>query len=193
VTLETLLSALDAALGKRKGLLFAVLFGSAATRGPERARDIDIAVSFAHSPSWMELGALASDLAQVGVRDADVVDLGEASTLLRREVLYTGRLIAVPDRQAWHAFQGSVPLEYEDLRPFLERESAGLRRVLEGARWSASSLYARKSVVSGIPETPCAGACLPMRNPSGTSATHVTCWRFASTWLCKRRSISAHM
>ncbi|HET6281794.1 MAG TPA: nucleotidyltransferase domain-containing protein [Polyangia bacterium] len=139
MTLETLLSALDAALKKRKGLLFAVLFGSAATRGPDGARDIDIAVSFAHSPSWMELGALASDLADLGVRDADLVDLGEASTLLRREVLHTGRLIAVPDRQAWHAFQRSVPLEYEDLRPFLERESAGLRRVLEGARWSASS------------------------------------------------------
>jgi predicted nucleotidyltransferase len=139
VTLETLLSLLEAALGNRKGLRFAVLFGSAATRGPDRARDIDIAVSFAHSPSWMELGALASDLAEAGLREADIVDLGGASTLLRREVLYTGRLITAPYRQDWLAFQRSVPLEYEDLRPFLERESAGLRRVLQEARSSASS------------------------------------------------------
>jgi hypothetical protein len=87
----------------------------------------------------MDLGALASDLARVTVLEPDLVDLGEASTLLRREVLNRGRLVTAPDRAAWLAFQRSVPLEYEDLRPFLERESAGLRRVLEEARWSASS------------------------------------------------------
>jgi predicted nucleotidyltransferase len=131
--------ALEAALEKRAGLRFAVLFGSAVTRGLDQARDVDIAVSFGTSPSWMALGALASELAQIAALEPDLVDLEDASTLLRREVLNTGRLITAPDRAAWLDFQRTVPLEYEDLRPFLERESAGLRRVLARVPWSAST------------------------------------------------------
>lgn len=136
MTLEDLLTRLRAALPRRPEVRFAVLFGSAVDRGPDEARDIDLAISFRGSPSLMERGALAVHLEHALGREVDIVDVEEASTLLRWEVTSRGRLVTAPDRDAWVEFQARVPIEYADLRPYFDRETEGLRRSLSGARWS---------------------------------------------------------
>ena len=139
MTLTELVSLLRAALEGRGEIGFAVLFGSAAKRGPDHARDVDVALSFNRPMPWLELAALAGDLEQVTRRTVDLVDLADASTLLRWEVLQSGRLILAGDPDAWRTFQARVSFEWDDLRPFYEREREGLRKVLAGARWSGST------------------------------------------------------
>ena len=118
----------------------AFLFGSAATRGPNAARDVDVAVAFAQPLSLLQQGALCAQLEQIVGREIDLVDLDSASTLLRWEVVRSGIVLAARDRRDLVDFRARVPLEYFDLQPYLEREAAGLRRALEKSRWSASTL-----------------------------------------------------
>ena len=134
--MEETLTRLRAVLERRTEVRFAVLFGSAAIRGPGRARDLDVAVSFRSSRSLLERGALAVALEGAVGREVDLVDVDEASTLLRWEVVSRGILIAAPDRAAWVEFQARVPVEWADLRPYFEREAAGMRRALAAVRWS---------------------------------------------------------
>jgi uncharacterized protein len=134
VTLGELLSSLRDALKTRPEVRFATLFGSAVTRGPDRARDLDIAFSFNRPISLLELGALSTELERVTGREVDLVDLEDASTLLRWEVLRDGRLILAPEPEAWLAYQTRVAFEWDDLRPYFERESEGLRRALQDKR-----------------------------------------------------------
>jgi predicted nucleotidyltransferase len=145
-TVDELVTRLRAVLEARANVRFALLFGSAATRGPAQARDIDVAVSFTETPSLFDLGALANDLdAALGAEVIDVIDLDEASTLMRHEVAMVGRPIFTRSREALIEFLARIPLEYEDLRPCLEREGEGLRKAMESVRWSGSTSYAKKS------------------------------------------------
>ncbi len=127
---DALVARLADALDACPEVRFAVLFGSAVARGPDAARDIDLAVSLDRPRSLLELGGLAGRIEDRVGRDIDLVDLDEASTLLRWEVLRTGRVVNHRDADAWHRFQAQVPIEYCDLRPYLDREAEGLRRVL---------------------------------------------------------------
>ncbi len=130
MTVDELIARLRGALEKAAGVRFAVLFGSAAV-DPDRAHDVDVGASFeAGSPSWQELGRMEAELETAVGRDVDIVDLDDASTVLRWEVVSRGKLIVAPHREAWLDFQARVPIEMADLRPYLERESAGLRRSL---------------------------------------------------------------
>lgn len=130
---------LRAALEGRADVRFAYLFGSTVQRGPDRARDVDVAVSFRRPASLFEVGELAASLeAQIG-REVDVVDLDEATTLLRWEVVQNGRVVAAPDPRALAEFRAAVPLEYLELKPHLERQAAGLRRALAERAWSGST------------------------------------------------------
>jgi predicted nucleotidyltransferase len=139
VTTDGLVELLGRALAGRGEVRFAFVFGSAVSRGPDQARDVDLAVSFRGCPSLFELGALATEIESVLGREVDLVDLDAASTLLRWEVLRTGRPVAAPDRDAFLEFQARVPIEWADLRPYFERESVGLREALAGRRWSGST------------------------------------------------------
>ena len=117
----------------------AFLFGSAATRGPDAARDLDVAVSFAQPLSLLQQCALCAQIEPIVGREIDMVDLDSASTLLRWEVVRSGIVLAARDRRDLVDFRARVPLEYFDLQPFLEREADGLRRALEKSQWSAST------------------------------------------------------
>lgn len=112
------------------GLRFAYVFGSAVARGLEDARDLDIALSTVRPVPLLEQARLARELEAVAGRAVDLVDLETASTLLRWEVLTTGRVLASLDEDALFEFRARTPLEWGDLRPYLERESEGLRRAL---------------------------------------------------------------
>jgi hypothetical protein len=140
VTVEELTGRLITALQGRPEVRLAFLFGSAATRGPNAARDVDVAVAFAQPLSLLQQGALCAQLEQIVGREIDLVDLDSASTLLRWEVVRSGIVLAARDRRDLVDFRARVPLEYFDLQPYLEREADGLRRALEKSRWSASTL-----------------------------------------------------
>jgi predicted nucleotidyltransferase len=61
-TVDELVTRLRAVPEPRADVRFALLFGSAATRGPAQAGDVDVAVRFSVAPSLFDLGALANDL-----------------------------------------------------------------------------------------------------------------------------------
>jgi predicted nucleotidyltransferase len=134
VKLSELETRLAAALRTREEVRFALLFGSAVRRGPDAAGDVDLAIGFRGSPSWFERARLANEIEASLGRPVDLVDLDEASTLLRWEVAQTGHVVADADREALIAFLVRMPTEYESLRPFLSREADGLRDHLRGAR-----------------------------------------------------------
>ena len=139
MTVEELTGRLITALQGRPEVRLAFLFGSAATRGPNAARDVDVAVAFAQPLSLLQQGALCAQLEQIVGREIDLVDLDSASTLLRWEVVRSGIVLAARDRRDLVDFRARVPLEYFDLQPYLEREADGLRRALEKSQWSAST------------------------------------------------------
>ncbi|HEY3358997.1 MAG TPA: nucleotidyltransferase domain-containing protein [Polyangia bacterium] len=121
-------------LAGREDVRFALLFGSVVTRGPEAARDVDVGAAFTVPPSLWELGRLETELERAIGRPVDLVDLDHSSTLLRWEVLRVGRVLCQRDAAGLVAFRARVPLEFFDLKPFLERQAQGLRRVLGVAR-----------------------------------------------------------
>jgi predicted nucleotidyltransferase len=138
VTTEDIVARMRAALAREPNVRFALLFGSAARRGPEHARDLDVAVAFGRSTSLFELGRVEGALEAAVGREVDLVDLADASTLLRWEVAREGKVICSSDRPALVTFLARAPLEWDDLRPFYERETAGLARRL-GCQWSKST------------------------------------------------------
>jgi predicted nucleotidyltransferase len=146
MTTDELLLQLRGALRSASGVRFALLFGSAAMRGPDFARDVDIAISWSTAPPLLERLRLATELEILVGRDVDVVDIDEASTLLRWEVLRFGLTIIAPEPWSLLEFKARVPIERADLEPYYQRESDGLRRVLEKVRWSESNSSATKSV-----------------------------------------------
>jgi predicted nucleotidyltransferase len=138
VTIEELTSRLTRVLRTRPEVRLAFLFGSSVSRGVDAARDIDIAVAFTRSLTLLEQGAMASQLEQVTDREVDLIDLDQASTLLRWEVVRCGIPLFAREHGDLVEFRARVPLEYFDLQPFLEREAAGLRRALKESGWSSS-------------------------------------------------------
>ena len=119
------------ALRRCGGVRFALLFGSALRRGPDAARDIDVAIAFVASPSLFDRARLAYELEDAVGKEVDIVDVDEASTLLRWEIVRSGRVVVDVDHDALIAFLARVPLEWADLQPYYELEAAGLRRALE--------------------------------------------------------------
>jgi predicted nucleotidyltransferase len=145
MTLDELTTRLGTVLQSRNDLRFAALFGSVATRGIDQARDIDVAISFIRPLGLMDLARLADELESAVGREVDVIDVDDATTLLRWEVVKIAKPILVRDRNAWLELLARVPIEYADLRPYLERESRGLHRALQEKRWSGSTSSATKS------------------------------------------------
>lgn len=139
MTIEDLASRLGSALRGQPEVRLAFLFGSSVTKGLASANDIDVAVAFAHSVSLLEQCELGARLEEIAGREVDLVDLDEASTLLRWEVVRNGVVLWARDQRELADFRARVPLEYFDLHPFLEREAEGLRKVLGRSRWSNST------------------------------------------------------
>lgn len=130
MTVDELIADLQPVLAEYGEISFAILFGSSVAHGPDAARDVDLAISSTAPLSHERFAAFADALERASGKQADVVELDRANTLVRWEVVRTGRVVAARDQDALREFQTRVPAEYDDLRPYLEREAAGLRRLL---------------------------------------------------------------
>lgn len=82
---------------KDQELLALYLFGSTVTGGQHAASDLDIAFLSSRPVPTRQTFDAASDLAALAGRDVDLVDLARASTVLRAQVVGTGRLIYESD------------------------------------------------------------------------------------------------
>lgn len=103
-------------------VVLAYLYGSQARGEAGVLSDVDIAVLFAPELSkqtrFWQLLNLSNELGILLQRDdVQVVDLAEATPLLRHRVYYDGRLLYCPDDVVRVKFETDTMRDYEDTRP----------------------------------------------------------------------------
>ena len=110
------------------GLASVYLFGSHASGRAHRESDLDLGVLLewdvhsTRSQRFDERVRLSAWLvAEIGVRDVDVVVLNDAAPHLGRRIVTSGLRIFCADAEADHAFVRDVQLRAADLEPFLRR------------------------------------------------------------------------
>ena len=102
------------------------LFGSQAEGRGRPESDVDLAFLPPDdcSPGALEVFTMAQRLAEIVNRDVDLVDLAAASTVMRKEVVRTGRILLESDRTARQEFEMYTLSDYARLnterRPVLE-------------------------------------------------------------------------
>lgn len=104
-----------------------VLFGSL-VRGQQRP-DSDADIAILGGGLW-QMHEVATNVAAVLDREADVVDLGAASELLRFYVAREGVLLYERQQESWARFQADAAVRYFDLAPIRELCAQGVRRRL---------------------------------------------------------------
>jgi uncharacterized protein YutE (UPF0331/DUF86 family)/predicted nucleotidyltransferase len=105
---------------KGMGVRLAFLFGSVLGGGPTPARDVDIAVLFAHY-SFADYLALKERLSEVlGVKadELDLVVLDRANPRLKLEALLKGAPLFIADAKALDEFSLEALFEYDEYRRF---------------------------------------------------------------------------
>ena len=115
------------------------LFGSHA-KGTARAdSDVDIAVLFTTGLSFKERFdlklSLAGDLEELLTKQVDVVDLEEASYLLRHQVFLHGILLFEKNPRERVEFVVKSRREYFDFRKFIEQRNNALLNEIEVKKW----------------------------------------------------------
>jgi len=112
VTFQPLLDLLRARL---PGLAAVYLFGSSETGGAHAASDLDLALLSSSRLEPMFRWELQGDLAQRAGRSVDLVDLRSASTVMRMQVVSTGRLLLSMDPVEVDRFEMFVYADYSRL------------------------------------------------------------------------------
>ncbi|HNX40414.1 MAG TPA: nucleotidyltransferase domain-containing protein [Methanothrix sp.] len=90
--------------------------------------DVDLAVLRRDGPAWEMEQALEEAL---GTDRLDLVDLREASPVLRFEVLRGGRLIYAPEEELRERFEMETLRLYRDTEPLRRRQRQALRERME--------------------------------------------------------------
>lgn len=88
-----------------RGLIAVYRFGSTASGQMSDESDIDIAFLADAPMDPVERFELQERLAGFVRRDVDLLDLREASTVMRMQVISTGRVLATFDRERQEAFE----------------------------------------------------------------------------------------
>lgn len=92
------------------------LFGSAAANRLTPESDIDLGILFERKFSGIELLQFQQEISDALGGQADVVNLDEASPILRMEVLKSGRRVFARDMTRVHRFFVKTINEYDDLK-----------------------------------------------------------------------------
>jgi len=160
---------IQGALGNRQDVIAAYLFGSMAHGKAHALSDVDVAVLFTHGLDQVTIFQrtleIGTTLEQALCRPVDVVALNHAPTLLRFQVIKSGKLILERDRTQRCTFQMQTMSRYYDIRPYLQEQIRytmqriqkeglgggyhGHRNALEEARRLRAKLA---PVASGTPE-----------------------------------------
>jgi hypothetical protein len=124
--------ALRRALAEDPRISYALLFGSSARGSSTPHSDVDVALGLATGVrlTALELGALASRLADAAGRPVDLVLLEEAHPGLAYRIFRDGETILERDREALVERKARAILEYLDFQPI---EAACTRAVLATA------------------------------------------------------------
>lgn len=112
-------------------LLGVYLFGSAARDQMHPASDIDIAVLGERPQDPAALWEIAQTLARQAGRDVDLVDLRQASTVLRMQVIGHGRRLFCSNPAQCEAFEDFVYSDFARLneeRAGILKDAAGRKR-----------------------------------------------------------------
>jgi predicted nucleotidyltransferase len=128
---STLSSRLRAALREGPALRLAVLFGSAAAGRRRTDSDVDVAVlPLASGWDTREESALFRRLALAASAEIDLVNLEEASTLLKWQVATTGVPLIEASSGEFARFRARAAAEYIDFAPALRHHGEIFRRRL---------------------------------------------------------------
>lgn len=106
------------------------LFGSVAEGRTRPGSDVDIAVLFRKPITATALFELQNDLAEALSSDVDLIDLSTATTVMRKEVLRTGRTIFEADRLRREEFEMYTLSDYARLNEERAPVLAALQRPL---------------------------------------------------------------
>jgi uncharacterized protein len=98
--------------GALPDLLSLYAFGTAGTLGERPESDVDLAFLAESSPSPVEVFRLSQALALRLGRDVDLVDLSSATTVLRAQVVSTGRRLFCSDTPRCEHFEVRVYSAY---------------------------------------------------------------------------------
>lgn len=105
----------------KRGVILAYLFGSHARGEAGPLSDVDIAVLFQPDmPAETRFEALLKlmgDLAPFFDKEVEIVDLQDASPLLRHRVYYDGRLLYAAGEKVRIAFETKALRDYIDTQP----------------------------------------------------------------------------
>lgn len=103
-------------------------FGSQAKGSTRPDSDVDLAVLARHPIPALRRFELAQELAAQLHRDVDLVDLRNASTVMRMQVISTGECLDAPSESAQREFEMYVYSDYarlnEERREILKRINA---------------------------------------------------------------------
>ncbi len=117
------LETLDQALAGCPGVVFAYLFGGAATGAIRPLSDVDLAVYFDEglSPTEARLTAIGTATRHLGTEEVDVVVLNSAPTALVGRILMTRKVILDRHPFTRHRFESRMLREFFDFRFFEQR------------------------------------------------------------------------
>ena len=91
------------------------VFGSQAAGRASQESDVDLAILSPSPLTTAQVFRAGNDLAEVLSRDVDLIDLARASTVLRKEVLRTGRVIYENDPHRRQEFEMYALSDYARL------------------------------------------------------------------------------
>jgi len=119
-------------LFEKAGVLLAYLFGSL-NRG-QTGDDVDLALLVRGAPAFL----LREEITEcLGTQRVDLVDLRDASPVLRFEILRTGRPLYAANEEAQTRFELATLHLYRDTAPLRRRQREYLQRRM--AQWSSSA------------------------------------------------------
>lgn len=121
--IEQRLGSLGQALDRCPGILFAYLFGGAASSHLRPLSDVDVAVYLDNSVDLIEgrLEAVGVVTAHLGTDEVDLVILNTAPTALTGRILQSRRVIADHDPFRRHRFESLALREFFDFHLFEHR------------------------------------------------------------------------
>jgi len=125
-TSHDLVSAVTQVVAERDEVVFAYLFGSAASGGVHPLSDVDVAVFVTEGTDGFETRLAVADLVSRRLQGArvDVVVLNEAPPALAGRVLAGGRLILDREPRRRHWYESLAMREYADFRVLEQRHLA---------------------------------------------------------------------